>query len=134
MKFGEKLRKFRLDKGLEQSELAKAAGIHVNTISNYESGKTYPKNRATYTTLATILGVDPSELHNEDDEFVESAQEKYGYRGKKQAMQLVEEIGGLYAGGELSEDDLDGVMRAMQELYWKAKDDNKKYTPKKYKK
>lgn len=48
-------------------------------------------------------------------------------------MQLVEEMGGLFAGGELSDDDIDGVMKAMQELYWKAKEDNKKYTPKKYK-
>ena len=49
-------------------------------------------------------------------------------------MQLVEEMGGLFAGGELSEDDIDGVMKAMQDLYWKAKEDNKKYTPQKYKK
>ena len=45
------------------------------------------------------------------------------------------EMGGLFAGGELSDDDLDGVMQTLQEYYWKAKKDNKeKYTPKKYKK
>lgn len=44
------------------------------------------------------------------------------------------QIGGMYAGGELSEDDLDAVMKAMQKLYWDAKEDNKKYTPKKYRK
>ena len=85
-----------------------------------------------YKKLADVLGVDADHLHNENDDFIESAQGKYGYRGKKQAMQLVEEMGGLFAGGELSDEDIDGVMKAMQELYWKAKEDNKKYTPKKY--
>ena len=41
-------------------------------------------------------------------------------------------MGGLFAGGELSDDDLDGVMKALQDYYWKAKEDNKKYTSKKH--
>ena len=132
MTFGEKLRKYRTEKRLSQAELAKLAGLGVNTISNYESGKTYPQNREVYKTLAEILGVDPDHLHNENDDFVEVAQQKYGYRGKKQAMELVEQMGGMFAGGEMSEEDIDGVMKALQDLYWKAKEDNKKYTPKKY--
>ena len=40
----------------------------------------------------------------------------------------------LFAGGELSEDSLDGAMRALNDAYWIAKDKNKKYAPKKYKK
>ena len=46
MTFGEKLRKYRTEKRLSQAELAKLAGLGVNTISNYESGKTYPQNRS----------------------------------------------------------------------------------------
>ena len=125
MTFGEKLRKYRTEKRLSQAELAKLAGLGVNTISNYESGKTYPQNREVYKTLAEILGVDPDHLHNENDDFVEVA---------KQAMELVEQMGGMFAGGEMSEEDIDGVMKALQDLYWKAKEDNKKYTPKKYRK
>lgn len=132
MKFGEKLHKYRKEKGLTQAELARRAGVGVNTIANYEKGKTYPQNRAVYKTLADILDVDADHLHNENDDFIEVAQRRYGYRGKKQAMQLVEEMGGLFAGGEMSEEDIDGVMKAMQDLYWKSKEDNKKYTPKKY--
>lgn len=132
MTFGEKLRKYRKEKGLTQAELARKAGLGLKTISNYESGSTYPQNREVYKTLARILEVDSDELHNENDDFISAAQSKYGYRGKKQAMQLVEEMGGLFAGGEMSEEDMDGVMLAMQDLYWKAKKENKKYTPKKY--
>ena len=50
------------------------------------------------------------------------------------AEKLIEEVGGLFAGGELNEEDKDKVFRAITEMYWKAKDNNRKYTPKKYKK
>jgi len=132
MTFGEKLRTLRLQKGLTQQELAKQAGLGMNTISNYEKGKTYPQNREVYGILSTILGVSADDLHNENDDFIFSAQERYGRSRKKQAEKLVEEMGGLFAGGELSDEDLDGVMKTLQEYYWKAKEDNKKYTPQKY--
>lgn len=135
MTFGEKLRTFRLQKKLTQQELAKKAGLGLNTISNYEVGKTYPKSREVYSKLAEILGVNVTELYNENDEFISSARERYGYGGKKQAEKLVAEMGGLFAGGELSDEDLDGVMKALQDYYWKAKEENReKYTPKKYRK
>lgn len=132
MKFGEKLRKYRTEKGLTQAELAKKAGLGLNTISNYESGKTYPQNREVYTTLATILGVNPDHLHNENDDFITDAAAKYGTRGAKQAQELLEEITGLFAGGEMAEEDKDVMMKAIQDAYWIAKEKNKKYTPKKY--
>ena len=135
MTFGEKLRTFRLQKKLNKQELAKKAGLGLNTVSNYEVGRTYPKSREVYATLAEILGVNANDLYNENDEFITTAKERYGYSGKKQAEMLVEEMGGLFAGGELSDNDWDGVMKALQDYYGKAKEDNKaKYTPKKYRK
>ena len=134
MTFGEKLRESRAKKGMTQSELAKAANLGLNTISNYESGKTYPKKREVYDILAEILEVDVNYLRNENEEFITEASEKYGYRGKQQADQLVQEIGGLFAGGELSDDEMDGVMKPLQDIYWECKAENReKYTPKKLK-
>ena len=66
MTFGEKLRTLRLKKELTQMQLAKEAGLGLNTISNYEKGKTYPQNREVYATLAKILDVSPDYLHNEN--------------------------------------------------------------------
>lgn len=134
MTFGEKLRTFRLKKGMTQQQLAKEAGLGLNTISNYEKGKTYPQNREVYSTLAAILGVTAPDLHNENDDFIVSAKEKFGYSGAKQARELVSEVSGLFAGGELAEEDLDEMMKGLQEAYWVAKEKNKKYTPKKYRK
>ena len=134
MTFGAKLRESRVKNGMTQSELAKAANLGLNTISNYESGKTYPKKREVYDTLASILDVNADYLRNENEEFITEAGEKHGYRGKRQAEQLVQEIGGLFAGGELSDDEMDGVMKALQDIYWECKAENrKKYTPKKLK-
>ncbi len=134
MKFGEKLRKYRTAKGLTQAELAKLAGLGLNTISNYESGRTYPQNREVYKTLAGILGVDPDQLHNENDDFMSDVTAQYGLRGAKQARQLLEEVTGLFAGGELADEDMREMVDAIQEAYLLAKKNNRKYTPKKYRK
>ena len=135
MTFGEKLKKHRLENNMNQNELAKRAGLGINTISNYEGGKTYPKDRQIYKTLADILGVDADYLHNENDDFVAEAQEKYGSRGKKQAQELLSDIDGLFAGGDMADEDMDEFMRAIQESFWKAKEKNrKKYTRKDYRK
>lgn len=60
------------ENGLTQAELAEKAGISQKTISCYESGSTYPKNRNIYKTLADILSEDVNYLRNEDDEFITS--------------------------------------------------------------
>lgn len=134
MRFGEKLRKFRTEKGMTQAELAKEARLGLNTISNYESGRTYPQNREVYTTLANILDVNPDNLHNENDDFITEAAAQYGSRGARQAKELLDEVTGLFAGGELADEDMREMVDAIQEAYLIAKKNNKKYTPKKYRK
>ncbi len=128
MRFGEKLRRHRLEKGLTQAELARIAGLGTNTITNYENGRTYPQNRQVYATLASILDVDPDYLRNENDAPTEAAQGRYGYSGREQAMLLVEEMSGLFSGGALSEAEIDGVMRAVQDLYWRTKEEKQALT------
>ena len=134
MKFAEKLKKLRSEKGLTQQETAKAAGITTRTYASYETDGRYPRNRDLYGKLAAVLGCDTNYLMTEDEEFISSAAKQYGSRGKKQAEQLVNELCGLFAGGELSEADRTGVMMALQKAYFDCKEDNKKYTPHKYRK
>ena len=61
-----------------------------------------------------------------------TAQEKGGASAARDIEELVSEVTGLFAGGQLSEDALEGAMRALNDAYWQAKEKNKKYTPKKY--
>ena len=134
MRFGEKVRELRTKCGMTQAELAKKAGLGLKTITNYEGGATYPQNREVYVTLAEILGCEADYLRSENEDFIAMAQREYGYRGKKGAEKLVEELTGLFAGGEMAEEDMDEMMLAIQEAYIIAKKKNKKYTPRKYRK
>ena len=43
MRFGEKLRAMRKEKGLTQAELAKLAGVGLKTITNYEKAPHTPR-------------------------------------------------------------------------------------------
>lgn len=134
MRFSERLREMRKREGLTQAELAKRAKLGLRTITNYEGGITYPRNPKHYDALAEALGCDAGYLRGNEEEFILMAQREFGYRGKKDAEKLVEEVTGLFAGGEMVEEDMDEMMRAIQEAYVIAKRNNQKYTPKKYRK
>ena len=135
MKFGEKVRLLRNEKKLSQTELGKMCGLSLRTIRNYEVDGRYPKQREVYAKLAAALGCEINFLLSEDEEFVLQAQQTYGYKGARDAEELVAGVSALFAGGELSENDKDAVMRALQDAYWMAKERIKeKYTPKKCRK
>jgi transcriptional regulator with XRE-family HTH domain len=134
MLFGDKIKELRTSAGMSQQELANKAGLSLRSIQNYESNQRYPKDVAILNKLCKALNTTIEELMKEEDNFIQEASEKYGTRGKKDAQKLVDEIGGLFVGGELNEEDKDKVFRAITEMYWRAKDNNKKYTPKKYRK
>jgi transcriptional regulator with XRE-family HTH domain len=134
MLFGDRIKELRNLLDISQQELANRTGLSLRSIQNYESNTRYPKDVAILNKLCAALGTTIEDMMSEEDQFVLDAATKFGSRGKKDAETLVDEIGGLFAGGELNEDDKDKVFRAITDMYWKAKDNNKKYTPKKYKK
>lgn len=80
--------------------------------------------------FADMLGVDINYLLTENEEFYINANEKYGATGAQQAKALMQEVTGLFAGGELDQDDMDEMMKAIQDAYWIAKEKNRKYVSK----
>ena len=135
MKFAEKLKAARLDKGYTQKQLAEISHVALRTIVSYEKGDSYPRKRETYAELAKALNVEKNYLLTEDEEFVVNAAEQYGTNGAAQAQAVINGFSGLCAGGTLSENDKDAVMKALQDIYWESKARNvQKYTPKKFKK
>ncbi len=132
MTFGEKVKKARKELGLTQTQLGEKIGVSRRTITSYEADAFPPRTRELYCKLAEVLGVNVNYLLTQEDEFVMDAGEKYGYRGKKGAETLVNELTGLFAGGELAEEDMDELMLAIQKAYVIAKENNRKYAPKKY--
>lgn len=132
MKFSEKLKELRKNANFTQAQMSEKIGVSLRTYKNYELGESYPRNREVYHKLADILSTDVNHLLTEDEEFVTSASEKYGPGGRRQAEKVISDVAGLFAGGQLSDVDKDAVMQALQQVYWDSKEENKKYTPKKY--
>lgn len=134
MEFSEKIRNARMAKGWTQKDLAQATGMALRTIQNYELGTRLPKKRDTYFALAKALDINEGVLLDDNASFVLRANERYGSRGARQAWDMVADIAAMWSGGEMDEEDMDSIMQAMQEAYWEAKKNNRKYVPKKYRK
>jgi len=134
MEFSEKIRNARRAKGWTQKDLAQATGMALRTIQNYELGARLPKKRDTYLALAKALDINEEVLLDDSASFVLRANERYGSRGARQAWDMVADIAAMWSGGEMDEEDMDSIMQAMQEAYWEAKKNNRKYVPKKYRK
>lgn len=132
MTFGEKIKTLRKEKGLNQTQLAQAVGVSLRTIRGWEIEGRYPKQHAIYQKLADVLNCDLTYLMTEDESFITQASEQFGRRGAMQALQILEEVNALFAGGELSDEDMTAFMDEVQTLYLDSKKRAKKYTPKKY--
>lgn len=130
MTFGERIRELRTQKGLTQAQLALRLNMSVRTVKNYELGTSLPRTRDIYQRLADFFNVNINYLLAEDEAFVLQAGSAYGSRGRQQANALIAEVNGLFTGGDIAEEDMDEMMRAIQDAYWIAKAKNRKYAPK----
>lgn len=133
MAFAENLKEKRAQSGLTQAELAMKAGVTARTIQNYELGTRKPGNMVIVQRIADALGTTTEHLLSNGETLVVAAHERGGACAAKDINELVSEVTGMFAGGKLSDDALDGAMRALNEAYWIAKDKNKKYGRKKKK-
>jgi len=129
MLFGEKLRQLRLANGFTQEKTADELGITVRAYQNYEACRVYPKSSAILGKAAAIFNVTADYLLSDEDRYIMDASAKGGAKARKEVTALVSEIGGFFAGGEFSEEDKDKVMKTINDIYWKSKETNKKYTP-----
>lgn len=131
---GARIKQIRNAKKLSLRELGRLAHVSHSFIADIESGRSNP-SLDTLASIANALGVPIEQLvSSKEDDFVAKAQITYGYRGRKQAEELLENIRTLFDGGELPEEDKDEFFRAITEIYFESKERNKKYTPKKYRK
>lgn len=129
--FSLRLRECRKNKGISQKELASLSGVSLRSVINYESGERYPGSLLTVKSLSSALGVSAEFLLDDESSYIIEANQKGGSRDGRKLQSILAEVGGLFAGGEMSEDDKDRVMRTINEMYWMAKESNKKYAPKK---
>ena len=131
MAFKDQLRQARIRANMTQVQLAEAVGMTPRTIQNYELGARKPREYEIVAKLADALNVTIDDLLGQADQYVLQANEKGGAQAARDIDELVSEVTGLFAGGQLSEDALEGAMMALNEAYWIAKKKNKKYAHKK---
>ena len=126
MTFGEKVRAGRLALGYAQKDVAEKAGLSVRTVQHYESGKMRPKQDNTYLLLARVLDIPADTLRDDGADLELAGKDKRGQEASAEARRLAEEVSVLYAGGQLCEEDMDAMMRAIQDAYRIAKEGRKR--------
>ena len=131
MVFKDRLKEKRIEAGLTQAALAEKAGVSARTIQNYELGDRAPVNMGIVQRIADALETTAEHLLGSSGKIIVEAHEKGGSKAARDIDALVSEVSGLFAGGELSEESMDGAMQALNMAYWIAKEKNKKYAPKK---
>ncbi len=131
MKFGDKLKHIRIGRKMTQAQVMEAIGVSNRTIILYEKNERIPRSDETYKRLSECFDVPVEFWTTEtDDDFRLASMYAHGESGRVQAEKLVGEIAGLFAGGKLSEEDADAVMLALQNAYWKIKENKLSETPK----
>ncbi|MCQ4023319.1 MULTISPECIES: helix-turn-helix domain-containing protein [unclassified Ruminococcus] len=133
MKFSERLKAIREEKGLTQQELSKRSGVSLRTIQNYESGAYRPRF-GIVDKLAEALEVSSPELLGQSGMLIADAHEQGGAKAAREVKELVDELVGVFAGGELPQEEREAYMAALTKAYFESSAENKKYTPKKYRK
>ena len=125
MMFGEKLKELRVKAGYTQEKLAELADVSKRTIINYEQGRCYPKQTEIVSRFADIFTIPIDYLFSDEDRYVQEAAERGGNTAAKEISRFLAGARAMFAGGSLSEEDKDKVMRKLNQLYWDSKEKNK---------
>ena len=112
MTFGDKLKSARLALNLSQSELAQKTGISERSLYAYEQSGIMPRSN-NLIKLSTVLNVSVNYLLDEEEEdplknahsniFIANAKNKHGYKGAREAADILSRTSALFAGGELED-------------------------------
>lgn len=141
MTFGEKVKNARMVLNLSQAELSSITGISERSLYTYEQLNTLPRKN-NVKKLAEALHVSVNYLLDEEEtdstkyldreEFVEAAKSEYGYRGAKQAQDVLDRASALFAGGDLDDEAKEIFMQSLLKVYLDSKKDaSEKFSRKK---
>ena len=130
MAFAEILKDAREAAGLTQEELSGKSGVALHSIQAWEAGNR-PNSLAPIRELAAVLNTTPKLLLSTFEWCVVAAYEKGGANAAREFEILIEQDSELFTDPQIDDREKDGVILALYEAYWIAKQRNQKYTPKK---
>lgn len=130
MKFSEKLRNIRVSQNLSQKELAEKIGVSERSIYAYEQTGAYPR-RGVMEKLANALNLTTDFLHDDDvpnmrvdvdkESFISNAKKSFGYKGGREAQDVLTRTAALFAGGELDDRAKDFFFQSIMAVYLESK-------------
>lgn len=122
MEFGEKIKARRLELKISQQTLALNSGLSLRSIQNYESGQRHPANVSIIKDIAKVLNISYEYLLDDKAQYIIDAAARGGEQAALDVDKLISNIHAIFAGGELSQENKDKVMRAVNEIYWETKE------------
>lgn len=122
MRFGQKVRKLRTQKGLSQTELGNMCNLSLRTIRNYEVDGRYPKQREIYAKLAAALECSVNYLLSEEEEIFKNENPECNYDIISDMDMLVKDVRNFLFHSETPDYIKDLLMQKIQEAYWKARE------------
>ena len=140
MTFGEKLKSARLSLNLSKSELAEKTNISERSLYTYEQTGTLPRSN-NLRKIAHALNVSISYLLDDEetdpnknmdhDIFIANSKTEFGYKGAREAAEVLSRASALFAGGELNDAAKELFFQSLMEVYLDAKQEaRKKFSPK----
>lgn len=141
MTFGEKLKTVRLSLNISQSQLATMTGISERSLYTYEQTGILPRS-SNLRKIADALKVSVSYLLDEEETdpnknldqelFIANSKNQYGYKGAREAAEILTRASALFAGGELDEEAKELFFQSLMEVYLDSKQEaRKKFAPRK---
>jgi transcriptional regulator with XRE-family HTH domain len=130
MTFGEKIKSARIALNLSQIELAEKVGITERSIYSYEQTGTFPKStvlkklaEALNVTVSYLLDEEETDKHAnvEQELFYANAKKGFGYKGVREARDVISRASALFAGGELNDEAKDVFFQSLMEVYLESK-------------
>jgi transcriptional regulator with XRE-family HTH domain len=136
MKLGKRLKELREEKGLLQKDVAKYLKITTSAYGYYEQGKRDPDTE-TLQKLADFFNVSVDYLLGRTD--IKNPYINNEYREKfrvtkrdlEQYENFIKHVEAFFMNDEVGEEDKEALFRDISELFWKAKEKNKKKYEKK---
>lgn len=128
MTIGEKIKLLRKRAGLTQAELAEELAVTTRAIIYFEKNQRHPSEEV-IRRLAEIYEISEEALADDhrdleltkEEKFIQRAKSEDNKRGKTEAEKFLEKCRVFFAGGSVSDEDMDLVFESLTEIFFDAK-------------
>lgn len=129
--FTERLKELRDSFNLSQKDLAKILSVSQQTIGSWEVGRTEPSNQnleqiSQYFNVSIDYLLGKSDIQNPYNRLNPLTSKKMTSSEKKQLGNILEQAQALFFDDEISEDDKEKFIKDITEMFWEAKEMNRR--------